>query len=368
VKLTQVDVLAKDRSSTIASAIGGDVDQIRRSVSIDSEPSLEVTPIVGASTWQDFAERRILKLTYASAPIELWEIEQIGFSRGQQPGQKGLTCRPLWMRLDDQIAHLTLSDGTKDPNLTLTSVGVTTALNRVLGAAWNAPSFINPGSIDSAIQGSVVNLFRPAATHKEWLTAIKEDLNIQWEARWDESAGEYKVDLVERIGDSDASVRTIRETPQSQGDIVNRLRLREERSVDNYFSGVVPLGGTKNQSLTMAGARWPISSTSYDSTGDETTIVFQDEPVWEDVVLTNARVTNGGSSHAVQSSTAPDQLVVSGDISGWDVLWFVDGSGDDLIELRDLDAESQVGRRTRSKRFSGVVPQENRFDRVRRPT
>ena len=363
-KLTQVDVLAKDRSSTIASAIGGDVDQIRRSVSIDAEPSLEVTPIVGASTWQDFAERRILKLTYASAPIELWEIEQIGFSRGQQPGQKDLTCRPLWMRLDDQIAHLTLSDGTKDPNLTLTSVDVTTALNRVLGAAWNSPAFINPGSIDSAIQESVVNLFRSAATHKEWLTAIKEDLNVQWTARWDSAAGEYKVDLVERIGDPDASVRTIRETQQSQGDIVNRLRLRGERSVDNYFSGVVPLGGTKNQSLTMAGARWPISSTSYDSTNDETTIVFQDEPVWEDGVLTNAQVTNGGSAHAVQSSSAPDQVVVSGDVSGWDVLWFVDGSGDDLIELRDLDAESQVGRRTRSKRFSGVVPQENLLERA----
>jgi hypothetical protein len=364
VKLTQVDVLAKDRSSTIASAIGGDVDQIRRSVSIDSEPSLEVTPIVGASTWQDFAERRILKLTYASAPIELWEIEQIDFSRGQQPGQKGLTCRPLWMRLDDQIAHLTLSDGTKDPNLTLTSVGVTTALNRVLGAAWNSPAFINPGSIDSAIQGSVVNLFRSAATHKEWLTAIKEDLNVQWTARWDSAAGEYKVDLVERVGDPDASVRTIRETQQSQGDIVNRLRLRGQRSVDNYFSGVVPLGGAKNQGLTMAGARWPIRSTSYDSTGDETTIVFQDEPVWDDGVLTNAQVTNGGSTHAVQSSSAPDQVIVSGDVSGWDVLWFVDGGRNDLIELRALDAESQVGRRTRSKRFSGVVPQENLLERA----
>jgi hypothetical protein len=363
-KLTQVDILAKDRVSTIASSIDGDLDRIRHADGLEKAPTLEVTPIVEAPSWQDFAERRILKLSFASKPTELWEIQQIGLSRGGQPAQKFVQCRPLWMRLNDQIAHLTLSDGTKDPNLSLTSVGVTTALSRVLGPAWNSPDFISPGSIQSDIQGTVVNAFQSAATHKEWLNAVSEEVSAEWKARWDESAGEYKVDLVERIGDPDASVRTIRETPQAQGDIVNRLSLRGERSVDNYFSGVVPLGGTKNQSLTMAGARWPISSTSYDSTGDETTIVFQDEPVWEGGALTNAQVTNGGSAHAVQSSTAPDQVVVSGDISGWDVLWFVDSNGDDLIELRDLNAESQVGRRTRSKRFSGVVPQENLLERA----
>jgi hypothetical protein len=363
-KLTQVDLLAEDLASIIQSEMGDQFQAITRKMQLDSTPSLRLKVHVGAPGWQAFDERRVVKLQYASANTEVWEVQSTTFERGGAEPRKTVTCRPLWMRLDDQIAYLLLTDGTKDVNLSNTSVTVSTALTRVLSSTWQCPSLFVPGNIESAFSGAIVNTFRSGATHKEHLEAIVEDLRAEFKPRWDEANGEYEIDVVERIGDEDATARTIRETPQSTGEIVNRLQMSGRQTVDRYFSGVVPLGGQDSSTHTMEGARWPIASVNHDSNAGESTVTFEDEPIWDDGVLTNEQVTDGNTTHDVLGATAPDQITVSGDLSGWDTLWFVDAMGHDLITLRDPAAESQIGRRTVTKRFSGVTPFANLLERA----
>lgn len=367
-ELSSINLLAKDLSSTLYSGIEREFDSIERKMHLDQMPSLQATPIVGAVHWEAFEQRRVLELVYASAATEYWEVRETTFRRGGPEPRKAIRCRPLWGRLDDQVAYVTLTDGTKITDLTNTAVDVGNALSRVLSADWNAPALFAAGTVATALQGTDVFTFESAGTHRDHLDAIAADLNAEWEARWDAVAGEYKIDLVERIGDPDATVRTIRETQSAAGEIVNRLSMNGRMRSDGFFSSIMPLCGKGGDTtLTMDSARWPITSSTYDSTADETTVTLAEDPIWADGVLLDTQVVKGADGavpHAVVSSTAPDTIVVSGDVAAWNALSFVDANGDDLITLTDPGAVSSFGEVTRTKRFSNVAPYDNLLDRA----
>ncbi len=362
--LEAINILAGDLSSYVAQHVEDDVDGVRRSTTLDQAPSLRVEPTPGSALWMEFEQRRVLELVYAQHPTERWEIISDQFRRGDGQARSVVQCRPLWARLGDQVAYLTLSDGSKETDLSHTAVPVETALDRILGSSYNAPALFSRGTIAPALQGEIVNTFVSAGTHQEHLAAVADDLRAEWTARWDDGAGEYKIDLLERIGDSDPTNRTIREREDQQGDTVNRLSLRDRQRTDQFFSALLPLSGQDDQTRTMAGARFPIDTATYDSGANRTTITLENRAFWKDGVLLRAKVTDGsGDVREVQSTTRPDVLTVAGDVSDWSVLLFLDAGGDDLIELTDTDAANTIGERTKAKRFSNVAPYENLLER-----
>lgn len=302
-----------------------------------------------------YGRRRTLRFVYADAPNEWWRIETVKRERGGG-SPFNVEAVPLWMDLDSQTAHQTLSSGMRLLQVTISGDTAANALARILSADMNCPAIFTAGTVDAALPDSLVWVHGAGATHLELLRKLREELGgAEWEAVWNGSA--YEINLMPAVGDQDASNRVVNEIP---GAAINRKRLSQEESAKDYFSRLIPIGGSEGEDQTIAKAAWAIDTATYDSGADETTVTFEKELIWQTGALVGARLKgDSGAAYTVTSSTAPDQVTVSLDASAEEIGTFQEADGSDLIALVDDAAETAIGRKERQERFTDVPPYAN---------
>jgi len=305
----------------------------------------------GSDEWEKFQRRRLLKVDYGGRPNEWWRIVKVSDRGADQDPQ--LTLWPRYWDLNDTMAYVPLSSGARIPTVTVTGVTVSNALDRVLNKLA-APDLYVPGDVQSSLQGEFVYVWGEGVTHWKLLQDVASEVNGRVNFEW--TGTEYKVHVVERVGEDDP----INLTDQLYRSGIDLRDFSQTSDDSKYFSEIVPVGGQKNETFTVAEARWVVGSSSYDSGEDETTVTLEDAPVWLDGALVGRdMVGETGTAYEVLSSTRPDTIVVSGDATTEGVVQFQESDGADLVALRYPGAEREAGKAQRVDRLSQIPPPEN---------
>ncbi|WP_103030033.1 tail fiber domain-containing protein [Salinibacter altiplanensis] len=354
-KAVAFDLYSEDGTSQIRSA-ADEITSVRRVAHLDRPGSLSFEVLEGPQV-QEYQPRRLLRIQYESQPTEWWRITSKRHSRGRSPRVQ-YECEPRWLELDDSVAQIELADGTKLPSVTVTRLPVGDAVARILSPDLNAPDGYTAGSVALGLQGEEVSVWGEAVSHQTLLNDLSSQLGAKWRARWDGSA--YEIDVVERIGSTNAGARTITDKTAD----ASAKRITDQTDTSDFFSRLVPIGGQRGQRQTIAEARWPVEGASYDSGPDETTLTVGGAVEWRDGALAGRQVLDGaGSTYGIQSTTAPSTIVVSGDARGASTVQVIEGDGSDVVALEAPAAMSDLGEVTRRKTFD-VVPFANLLERA----
>lgn len=337
--LDQIELLEWDRSTVLDANLGQAVEEIQVQRRLGQPDQATMRLVDGAvSVLKDIRRRRVVRFTYSDSEEELWRVLKSSKPYADQ-GEASAKLQPLWMDLATEVAKQTLTNGHKDVNLTITGQTAQEALNELLSSQWSAPSLLTAGTVESAVN-ELVALHLRNATHLEGIREITSQVQGEWEAEWDEGNEEYKIHIREQIGATSPGDRVI----SGKSSPLNRRQLDRRSDATNYFSAISPIGNSEDGVITIADARWNVASATHDSGASETTITLSEEAIWADGVLTGTWF--GGFD--VISSTAPDQITVSGDASGLSVGKFTaTAGGEDLTELSDPTAASTLGRKVK---------------------
>ena len=388
---TAFDLVSVDGDRVVRNA-ESEVSSVRRTGRLTRPDQLSFDVLEGPH--EPYEERRLLRITYASAPTEWWRIVQRTHARGQRP-TLSCSCEPRWLDLDRQIAYIELADGTKLPGVTVTRLAVEDAMARILSGDLAAPSEYAVGNVPADLQGEEVSVFGEAVSHLELLSSLAEQLGAQWQAEWDDGAGEYKVNLLAHVGDPDATNRVI--TDRTGDDILgtpNVKRVTGKRDARKYFSHLIPIGGEKGQRKTIADAVFQVESAGYDSGPNETTITadgrvewkanslagiavhryrvsnppsprYQVSPTYEerDAFVSRTLLGGSGTAYPIVATEPPSTIVVEGDASGESTFSIKTAEGRDVISLRSPQAVSEIGRSETRETFD-VVPYANLLERA----
>jgi hypothetical protein len=340
-----------------------DVKALTKEVRLNEVPGLSFEPMmevredgsVPGQPGADCTAGRLVRSERQDRTVRWWRIEQVSRERsGSKPPK--ITCVPMWDDLSHTTAERQLPSGATSQRVTLSGITAEKALERILSPALSAPDGYIVGEVDQAIADQVVWITKTGVSTFDLLRALAKETDAEWNVRW--TGDGYEVDLLEAVGDQDATGRVIDERGKASG-FINRVTLNEQIDASKRFTRVRPLG---QQGQTIAAARWPIRSALYDPNTDRTTFQLRGDPIWDDGVLLGRRAQfDTGEGQIVQATHEPDEVLVVGDWAEQEngSVVFAQRDGRDLTALVDDAAERQSPQRERILQVQQVPPYAN---------
>lgn len=308
--------------------------------------------------------RRVVRLYYDDASFSEWRITD---EKREVSGEKDVTVNlePMWLDLGSQRIRKTLSTGVSMLNIPFYAQTVDELLTLILGSTMNAPSLFTKGSVDPDLADIEVSVLSNNNTHLEVLSKLCEIIGAEWDVTYNGGTDKYEVNLYEKNGVGSGTAGASTRPVQMGNGIGNRISLERVRSDGDFFSRLVPVGGTDNNTFGIGGTIWNVESAVYDGTTN-TTITLKERVIVEDGFLDAFYFGDAGIGiYDIVSTTAPNQIVVSGDasgLSGGQGEFMRDGAGTELEYLEDETAVSEVGIVEKDYRRTDITPYSNLID------
>jgi len=333
------------------------VSKWTRTGHLDKKNQLTGKLLRGSDEWEKFQRRRLVKLDYGGDKAsEWWRITRISDSR---KASLTLTLRPRYADLQDTIALMEAA-GRPMPRVSVTGLTLQNALSRILSLS-NAPALYSVGNVDAAFQAEQVYTSAQGISYWALLHRLVDPSkggvpNARLVFEWTGTG--YDIHVSPIATGTEATITYSSLVSGVQGKDLS-LSINDEQ----YFSRIAPVGGGRQASFLLDGAKWVVQTSTL--SGSETTVTFAQSPIWEDGVLEGRQALgSSGATYEVLSSTRPNQVTLDGDATAEDYVEFRTASGELLTTLTDDEAESDLGRSVKTKTYSSVTPYENLLHRA----
>lgn len=237
-----------------------------------------------------FTRHETVKLNFSGGESEVYRVESTTvYTAG---GDVVVQLWPYWSMLDRRRVRINRQPtGYADLSLSLVNVEPLEALTEVL--SHNAPPYFAAGTVHSSLASARISIDVNGETHLTALYKILDALSsangglpAEFETRW--SGSVCYIDVVPWVGAA-TSEKNSGYTPQPQsrpidgptgsGLTANRLMLSRANGGRDYFNRVIPVAGSQEERVTIAGAYWTVASATYDGFTDTTVVVLEDAPL-----------------------------------------------------------------------------------------
>jgi len=333
---------------------GNHLRKMERTVSLSSEPTLTASVPFGAREAGLYTDRVLLETDYGSQQ-EWWRLSKVSEFRGNLDRDTSLFFRARWADLKSSVAEQRLASGEPLLRFAATDITVQDSLEQILSDTWQCPSLYVAGSVLEPLASRKVFFEEIGATHWGLLRTLAKEVNAEVEVSWTGTA--YEVVVVDQVGRSDGPMITM--NPLNAG--IPYQELRRTSDTSRYVSRIYPVIEQQGSVVTLAGLWWPISSAT--GGGSSTTVELDFEPLWDALPLAGLTAEgDSGTVYTIDSTSAPNELVLSGDATGESRLRFCTSEGDPLTYVPDQQAEYEQGIASEVKRYQ-VAPRENLLER-----
>lgn len=320
-----------------------------------------------------FSRYETVKLNFSGDYSEVYRVEstQIATSGGDLTVQ----LWPYWTMLDRRRVRIERKPtGFVDLSLALVNVEPLEALTEVL--RHNAPPHFAAGTVHSSLSSARISIEVNGDTHLTALYKILEalagangGLPAEFEVRWVGST--CYLDVVPWVGAaSDEKLagyvpqpekRPI-DGPTGSGTTANRLMLTRTNGGADYFNRLIPVAGSQEERVTIAGAYWPVASAVHDGFTDTTVITLEDSPLASPFADPDGILhygIEGVGFFPVDNITGANSFRVEGNASALTTGRFaVDADGTQFVTLSNADAAGDDAAEVITE-FPNLVPYEN---------
>ena len=351
-----------------------------------SEPNTLTFDVVPGCEWhiEDLLHQRqrirvFLESDYGKVPERVYRIQEVQKRMGEGGG---LTV--IAWELDSDLAasvfrYVNNPDTTVKYGKHFSNMTVDEVLDVIFDPAYGlvSSSFIK-NSVEASIASLKVSFYANNTNHLAMLRQLAEALrfqhrkNLEWQVTFVDTAGELDFDFFEEIGLTDTERGSGVDAAKRLIEDENRTFARYEDNSEQYYSAIIPFGGREDQLLDIGQAKWVPDSIFHIS--GQTVIVFEDDPIFYDNMFATAGSRgayvedDGGTTYAIESSSATNTIVVTGNATG--AAWFrfvasegmsKNGIGSDMTYLHDPAAENLRGVVEKTVVFPEIPPFVNLF-------
>lgn len=352
----------------------------RRVLGEADEMTLDLVP---GSPWfeaNNLSYRNRIKTTYSDASHEWWRIKELREISGEDSSRR-FVCWPIWTDLASIYLRYQLQPTTVALySLNLTNVTFDEALDIVFDPAYGCPDYFEKGDVDSGLASLTVSLNANASTLLDLIKSLLEQVQGEIEYRY--TSTNCLFDFVVEAGLS-AAEKADSNTPDptkrplhaptglqlaSEG---NRINLQISDAQEDFFTRLIPLAGTEEIQIGIAGMVWEVDSATDLSTHWGVDLIG--DPVYiNNCFNDDSAIFSDGTIKTIVDSVYPNRIVVSKTsfptvpdyvtLYHQDTVSLLPSADTDLTYVRLPSAENSKGIVHRAVFFDGVVPYTNLFE------
>jgi hypothetical protein len=373
-RLSSIQVWLASRTAQISppggvaylDSVDGDI-QVTHELGRAAQLLLRLVPGCPAATDPAlFTRREIIRLVYDDASFE--EFRVLRFERNLSGGGAVLTGEHIVADLSSRVVRRNYTDGAVLLSVPFTGLTTAHALTALMDPTSNAPSLFVAGTVDAAYSAVTVDVHATGdTTHLDIIEALCAQIGAEWEAVYNNGSGKYQINIVQEAGWNAAersagtpnpARRPIQFGAQTQ---CNRRNMKRLSDREDFFSRIIPLGGSGEELVHVGEAFWPVTAATYSSSTGRTTLTVGGTPIWVSGALAGLYFgMNGGTFYPIHSTTAPSTVVVTGNATALVQGRFAtDAIGTELTYLEDVVAVGEAGVVERVERMAHVVPFSN---------
>lgn len=242
------------------------------------KPDVLSTAVIKGSPWAYgnlIKARTRLLIEYSDGSKEFWRVrEALPDAHGQNDME--IEAWPIWADLGEiHLKYVQVPTASVGFNHPITRISVSDLLTNIaFNAEYGCPSFFNLTSVSADFASEEVNIESGAITLLELINSVSEqllqntDVTMEMSTAYNSGTNKVGFTFVREVGavnaelspsyNPDPSSRPIR-GPGGSG-LVNRMRLTVAEAQDDYYSRMLPFGGSEEELVSVEGVWFDIVS------------------------------------------------------------------------------------------------------------